>query len=77
MSEPATWSGTSSETATPVVEVRDLHVSFQGRVGIGAGLAGRSATVARPLTRLWAVQRWHRLAGNGSSAFDSRVTLSG
>ncbi|HET7235815.1 MAG TPA: ABC transporter ATP-binding protein [Actinomycetota bacterium] len=47
MSEPATWSGTSKETATPVVEVRDLHVSFQGRVGIGAGLAGRSATVAR------------------------------
>jgi len=27
--------------------VRDLHVTFQGRVGIGAGLAGKKATVAR------------------------------
>jgi peptide/nickel transport system ATP-binding protein len=29
------------------LEVRDLHVSFQGRVGIGAGLKGKEATVAR------------------------------
>jgi peptide/nickel transport system ATP-binding protein len=32
---------------TPVLEVRDLHVSFQGRLGIGAGLAGKKASVAR------------------------------
>ena len=32
---------------TPVLEVRDLHVTFQGRLGIGAGLAGKKASVAR------------------------------
>jgi peptide/nickel transport system ATP-binding protein len=37
---------TANRTDTPVLEVRDLHVSFQGRVGIGAGLAGKQA-VAR------------------------------
>jgi peptide/nickel transport system ATP-binding protein len=42
VSEPAL-----AGTDTPVLEVRDLHVSFQGRVGIGAGLAGKQATVAR------------------------------
>jgi peptide/nickel transport system ATP-binding protein len=31
----------------PVLEVRDLHVTFQGRVGLGAGLLGRQASVAR------------------------------
>lgn len=31
----------------PVLEVRDLHVSFSGRQGLGAGLLGRSATTAR------------------------------
>jgi len=38
---------TAKQTDMPVLEVRDLHVSFQGRVGIGAGLAGKKATVAR------------------------------
>jgi oligopeptide/dipeptide ABC transporter ATP-binding protein len=32
---------------TPVLDVRDLHVTFQGRVGIGAGLAGRKAATSR------------------------------
>ena len=31
----------------PILEVKDIHVSFAGRVGLGAGLAGRKATVAR------------------------------
>jgi oligopeptide/dipeptide ABC transporter ATP-binding protein len=35
------------EPATPLLEVRDLHVHFRGRVGLGAGLAGRKATEAR------------------------------
>jgi oligopeptide/dipeptide ABC transporter ATP-binding protein len=30
-----------------VIEVRDLHVTFQGRVGLFAGLAGKKATQAR------------------------------
>ena len=31
----------------PVLEVRGLHVSFAGRVGLGAGVAGKKATVSR------------------------------
>ena len=31
----------------PVLEVRGLHVSFQGRVGLGAGLVGKKATTSR------------------------------
>ena len=31
----------------PVLEVRGLHVSFEGRVGLGAGVAGKKATISR------------------------------
>ncbi len=31
----------------PVLEVRDLHVRFAGRLGLGAGLAGKKAAEAR------------------------------
>ena len=31
----------------PVLEVRGLHVSFEGRIGLGAGMAGKKATTAR------------------------------
>jgi len=31
----------------PVLEVEDLFVSFQGRVGLGAGLAGKKGTTAK------------------------------
>jgi oligopeptide/dipeptide ABC transporter ATP-binding protein len=34
-------------TAAPLLEVRDLHVRFRGRVGLGRGLLGGSGTVAR------------------------------
>ncbi|HEX5949161.1 MAG TPA: dipeptide/oligopeptide/nickel ABC transporter ATP-binding protein, partial [Actinomycetota bacterium] len=34
-------------TAAPLLEVEDLHVSFTGRVGLGAGLRGRRPTEAR------------------------------
>jgi oligopeptide/dipeptide ABC transporter ATP-binding protein len=37
---------TPSET-DPVLEVADLFVSFQGRVGLGAGLAGKKGTTAK------------------------------
>jgi oligopeptide/dipeptide ABC transporter ATP-binding protein len=33
--------------AKPLLEVRDLHVTFAGRVGLGAGLLGREGSVAR------------------------------
>jgi oligopeptide/dipeptide ABC transporter ATP-binding protein len=36
-----------AEDREPVLEVRDLHVSFQGRLGLGAGLLGKKAVEAR------------------------------
>jgi oligopeptide/dipeptide ABC transporter ATP-binding protein len=36
-----------SDTARPVLEVRDLHVRFAGRVGLGRGLLGAKAVDAR------------------------------
>ena len=45
MSIPAATIGTEGERA--LLEVRDIHVSFAGRVGLGAGLAGKKAAVAR------------------------------
>jgi peptide/nickel transport system ATP-binding protein len=35
------------DTSQPILEVRDLGVSFSGRVGLLAGLGGRKATEAR------------------------------
>lgn len=46
MSEPA-GSSAPREASAPVIEVRDLSVTFQGRVGVGAGLAGKKAALAR------------------------------
>jgi peptide/nickel transport system ATP-binding protein len=43
--EPATRE--SAEGARPILEVRDIHVSFAGRLGLGAGLIGRKASLAR------------------------------
>jgi oligopeptide/dipeptide ABC transporter ATP-binding protein len=36
-----------AEDREPVLEVRDLHVWFQGRLGLGAGLLGKKAVEAR------------------------------
>jgi oligopeptide/dipeptide ABC transporter ATP-binding protein len=36
-----------SRAEEPVLEVRDLHVTFAGRVGLGAGVAGKKAAVSR------------------------------
>jgi len=47
VSGPATSTEVHAPTDTPVLEVRDVHVSFQGRLGLGAGLAGKQASVAR------------------------------
>ncbi len=35
------------ESAPPVLEVRDLKVTFAGRVGLGAGIMGKKATQSR------------------------------
>jgi len=39
--------GPAARDGGPVLEVRDLHVSFAGRVGLIAGLLGQKATIAR------------------------------
>jgi oligopeptide/dipeptide ABC transporter ATP-binding protein len=36
-----------TEDREPVLEVRDLHVWFEGRLGLGAGLLGKKAVEAR------------------------------
>ena len=35
------------EVVSPLLEVQDLHVTFTGRIGLGAGLLGRAGTEAR------------------------------
>jgi len=37
----------TSETGPPLLEVQELKVTFAGRVGLGAGLLGRRATLSR------------------------------
>jgi oligopeptide/dipeptide ABC transporter ATP-binding protein len=46
MSEVATAAGPDVSTR-PVLDVRDLFVTFAGRLGIGGGLLGKKASVAR------------------------------
>jgi peptide/nickel transport system ATP-binding protein len=45
--ELATASDRESPDGRPLLQVSDLHISFAGRVGLGAGLFGKKATVAR------------------------------
>jgi len=47
MSEVVADPPPSSENGDPVLEVRGLHVSFEGRVGLGAGVSGKKATISR------------------------------
>ncbi len=48
MNEPSRG-GAAADTSprTPLLEVRDLSVTFAGRVGLGSGLLGKKATEAR------------------------------
>ena len=47
MSDLAAVAAPPGTDARPILEVKDIHVSFAGRVGLGAGLFGKKATVAR------------------------------
>jgi len=44
---PAAPSQSPPPQGPPLLEVKDLHVAFAGRVGLGAGLSGKQALVAR------------------------------
>ena len=47
MSEAAPAEHLAPADDDPVLEVHGLHVSFSGRVGLGAGVAGKKASVSR------------------------------
>jgi oligopeptide/dipeptide ABC transporter ATP-binding protein len=47
VSDPTGTVETEGTRTAPILEVSDIHVSFAGRVGLGAGLFGKQATVAR------------------------------
>jgi peptide/nickel transport system ATP-binding protein len=47
VSQPAEATGVSRAGETPVLEVRDVHVNFAGRVGLFSGLAGKKAADAK------------------------------
>src|SRR5262249_8593542 len=48
VSRPAEATGSVAHAGeTPVLEVRDVHVNFAGRVGLFAGLAGKKAADAK------------------------------
>ncbi len=45
--EGASWSVEPAPDEGPILDVDDIHVTFAGRVGLGAGLLGKKATEAR------------------------------
>jgi oligopeptide/dipeptide ABC transporter ATP-binding protein len=47
VTQPAEVTGVNRAGETPVLEVRDVHVNFAGRVGLFSGLAGKKATDAK------------------------------
>lgn len=58
-----------------VIEVRDLHVAFQGRVGVFAGLGGKKGTVSRAVDGVsLKVRRGEVLALAGESGCGKTTT---
>jgi oligopeptide/dipeptide ABC transporter ATP-binding protein len=47
VSDPVQVEGPPVTDSDPILEVKDIHVSFAGRVSLGAGLFGKKASVAR------------------------------
>lgn len=47
MSDPVQVAQPPATGGPPILQVEDIHVAFAGRVGLGAGIFGRKATVAR------------------------------
>jgi oligopeptide/dipeptide ABC transporter ATP-binding protein len=62
-------------TTGPILDVEDIHVHFAGRVGLGAGLFGRKATVARAVDGVsLKMQRGEILALAGESGCGKTTT---
>ena len=73
MSEAALDHARPSGDDDPVLEVHDLHVSFEGRVGLGAGVAGKKAAVARAVDGVdLTLRRGEVLALAGESGCERR-----
>jgi len=59
----------------PILDVENIHVSFAGRVGLGAGLFGKKATVARAVDGVnLQMQRGEILALAGESGCGKTTT---
>jgi peptide/nickel transport system ATP-binding protein len=68
-------SKTDAATEGPVLQVKDLHISFAGRVGLGAGLRGKKATLARAVDGVsLELQRGEVLALAGESGCGKTTT---
>ena len=74
MSSAPLLQGADTENA-PILDVQDIHVQFAGRVGLGAGLFGRKATVARAVDGVsLQMQRGEILAMAGESGCGKTTT---
>ncbi len=71
----ATPIGASDSGNGPILDIEDIHVQFAGRVGLGAGLFGKKATIARAVDGVsLQMQRGEILALAGESGCGKTTT---
>ena len=65
----------SDAQSVPILDIEDIHVQFAGRVGLGAGLFGKKATIARAVDGVsLQMQRGEILALAGESGCGKTTT---